>query len=305
MSEEALSLNEEQAVANNATPEATSQPEVSTPNFIDSLPEDLRGNASLQDFKDVGALAKSYVNAQQMLGSSVRIPGEDASQEAKDEFYAKLSNIPGITRLPNPEDKAAMDAFYNSLGRPEEATGYTLNAPEGVSVNEAKRDEFLQKAHELGLTNDQVQKLAEYELSIHQQQQEAMMSARDQAAEQLREQWGHEYSNRLAGAKEVAKIYSEKYPAAMQEILEGPMANNPAVISMMAELAKTFVESGHAGAATIPNYGVSAEEAREQIAEIYGNKSHAYWDPNNAGHQAAVDKVHKLNRIAYSEQGSL
>ena len=61
----------------------TSEP-VSTPEPVDfrsSLPEDLREEASLADIKDVGSLAKSYVNAQRMLGSSIRIPGQDAGEE--------------------------------------------------------------------------------------------------------------------------------------------------------------------------------------------------------------------------------
>ena len=36
--------------------------------FLDTLPEDLRGEPSLRNFTDVGALAKSYTHAQRMIG---------------------------------------------------------------------------------------------------------------------------------------------------------------------------------------------------------------------------------------------
>ena len=85
------------------TPEVTEQstPEVQSTlseisNWRDSLAEDLRSEPSLKDFKDINSLAKSHVSAQKMLGGSIRIPGEDASDEARQEFYSKLSNVEGV-----------------------------------------------------------------------------------------------------------------------------------------------------------------------------------------------------------------
>ena len=48
--------------------QAVGSPEVATEsatpiNFIDSLPEDIRGEPSLKNFSDIGGLAKSYVHA--------------------------------------------------------------------------------------------------------------------------------------------------------------------------------------------------------------------------------------------------
>jgi hypothetical protein len=76
------------------------QPMSDSVSFIDSLPEDLRSEPSLADFKDLSGLAKSYVSAQKMLGSSVRIPTEEASPEAREEFYSKLQSVPGVVRIP-------------------------------------------------------------------------------------------------------------------------------------------------------------------------------------------------------------
>ena len=55
-----------------ATPQAGS-PDVAADaapavSFLDTLPEDLRGEPSLRNFNDVGALAKSYTHAQRMIG---------------------------------------------------------------------------------------------------------------------------------------------------------------------------------------------------------------------------------------------
>ena len=39
------------------------------PNFLDTLPEDVRNEASLENIQDVGQLAKGYVSAQRMVGA--------------------------------------------------------------------------------------------------------------------------------------------------------------------------------------------------------------------------------------------
>ena len=52
-----------------------------------SLPDDLKNDATLQNFKDVESLAKTVVHQQKVLGSRIPIPKTD---EEKTELYAKL-----------------------------------------------------------------------------------------------------------------------------------------------------------------------------------------------------------------------
>ena len=305
---EELSLNEatpaSPAVVESATTEPAIAPSIAPTDFISSLPEDLRADPSFTDIKDLGGLAKSYVSAQHMLGKSVRIPGEDAGKEDKDAFYERLASVDGVMRKPNPEDPEAMNAFYAALGRPETADAYDLGLPEGMDINDEVQAEFKVLAHSLGLNNQQVQALAQYEAKQVESYQEHFNESREKATEVLKEHWGHEFHNRLEGAKSVAKVYGEKYPEAMKEIMSSNMSNNPAIIAMMSELGRSLQETGHAGATGASSYGVSSDEARNQIAEVYSNKAHPYWDANSSDHAAAVEKVHKLNGIAYPEPGS-
>ena len=104
-------------------------------NWRDSIPEDLRDDASLKDITDPGVLAKNYVHAQKMLGTSVRIPGEDAGPEDLEAFYSKLDKIPGLMKSPNLENEEDVKAFYRTLGTPEDATGYQFEpADESVKA---------------------------------------------------------------------------------------------------------------------------------------------------------------------------
>ena len=62
-----------------AQPEATPAPAVETPaevasggsgnEFLNMIPEDLREHPSLSPIKDVGNLARSYVNSQKLIGA--------------------------------------------------------------------------------------------------------------------------------------------------------------------------------------------------------------------------------------------
>lgn len=274
----------------------------STPGLHDQLPEDLAGSPTLSDFKDVAGLAKSYISAQHMIGNSVRIPGEDASPEQRAEFYNKLSSMPDVVKIPNPESPDEVAQFYNKLGRPETPDRYQFSAPEDVELDETRVSEFKSIAHSLGLTNAQADKLVQYELQKEAQQMQSFNEGRESAQTTLKQVWGEDYDNRLQGAKAAAKLYAEKYPDAMDELINGPSGNNPAFLSMLSELYGKLQEKGHAnpGHGTI-QYGTSPEDAKMKLDEIYSNRNHAYFDKTSTAHDSAVEYVNKLNNLVYGE----
>ena len=63
---------EEQTTAPEVQSEPTTieQPQEQPQSFINTLPEDIREDASLQNFTDAGQLAKSYVHAQRMVNGN-------------------------------------------------------------------------------------------------------------------------------------------------------------------------------------------------------------------------------------------
>ena len=63
------------------------------------LPDDVRNDPSLSDIKDVGSMAKSYINGQKLIGKNrIALPAEGATDEE-------------------------MSMFHSQLGRPEKADG--------------------------------------------------------------------------------------------------------------------------------------------------------------------------------------
>ena len=104
------------------------------------IPEEIAGHKSLEHINDVGALAKSYVNAQSMIGADkLAIPGKYAT----------------------PDDWAEVD---RRLGRPDNVEGYELKMelPDGVEQNEAMVGSFKEAALDAGLRPGQAQKLLDW-----------------------------------------------------------------------------------------------------------------------------------------------
>jgi hypothetical protein len=132
MSEEATpDVGSQEAVAADAAPVS----------FLDSLPEDLRNEPSLRTFTDPGALAKSYVNAQRMIGADkVAKPGQSWTDDQYNDWYA-------------------------NVGRPDSADAYELDVSGVMSDEEASS--FRQAIFEAGLQPRQVSRLERFINELH------------------------------------------------------------------------------------------------------------------------------------------
>lgn len=301
MTEETLeATSSTEVTADTASTESVA--EVSDVSFLDSLSEDLKSEPSLKDFKDVEGLAKSYVSAQKMIGNSIRIPSEDAGDEAREEFYKKLESVPGVARLPEEGNEEAINQFLTKLGRPENAADYKLEIPEDIPIDDGALNSFKELAHKVGLTSTQAKKLMEFEVGRAKAHTEASEEARIAAETALKEVWGNDYNTRLESAKIASNVFKEKYPDAMNELVNGPAGNNPALLAILSEVGKSMNEAGVVSGAAKLQFGVTAEEARERIEEVRMNRAHPYHNPTDPNHQAAVEKMHKLYNAAYPEE---
>ena len=117
--------------------------------FLELIPEELRGHPSISPIKDVGNLARSYVNAQKLIGAD-KIP------------------------MPvNPTDED-LDRIYSRLGTPEAATGYELPV-DGNIITEEVASNYADIAHKLRLTPDQAKGVLDYYKSTVEQSGAATM----------------------------------------------------------------------------------------------------------------------------------
>ena len=163
------------------------------------LSEELQRDPSIAHIPDVETMAKSYVNAQRMVGADkIAIPGNHGTDEEWDQVYTKL-------------------------GRPDAPEGYELemnNVPDGMDANPELVGWFQQTAHKVGLTPKQAQTLAdEYNVMAGQAEQspdDAAIEAEAREQEGIRElqrEYGKAFDNKVIGDMMRAKLGEDSIKA--------------------------------------------------------------------------------------------
>ena len=83
-----------------AAPEAAAP--APAPDWRSAIPEDVRGSPSLQNIESIEDLATQFVNAQGLIGNSIRIPSDNASDEDRAAFRQKLLEKVEVSVSPGP-----------------------------------------------------------------------------------------------------------------------------------------------------------------------------------------------------------
>jgi hypothetical protein len=163
-----------------------------------------------------------------------------------------------------------------------------LTKPEGVPDtlwDEAAGSEFKAVAHETGLTAKQFAKVVEWEgtrMAKAVADMEAKAVAEGEAAVgELQKKWGLQFERRMDSA---ARIVQQLDPVLARDVKLG---NNARFIEAMAKVADMIAEHPIGGEG---RNGGGIMSAREQIAKIQADKTHAYWK----GDAAAVAQMTEL-----------
>ena len=232
-----------------------------------SLPDELKNDATLQNFKDVESLAKTVVHQQKVLGSRIPIPKTD---EEKSELYTKL-------------------------GRPESGEAYEFTIPETHKshFNEDQVKEFRNVAHQIGLNNDQTKALIDFQVKSvdHELQRRStdLSVAKRDTEDLLKKEWGYDYDKQVRNAERALNVYGDDE---IKQLMESDAGNNPAVIKMFARLGAEVTED-MAKNTQNNSLATSPLDAQSEIDNIFS-------DPKDAYH----DNMHKdhLNRVEYMRQ---
>jgi hypothetical protein len=279
MSEEAITS---EAEAVESTEEV--QEEIAEKTWRDELPDDLQGIKTLEKFKDVSGLAKSYVETERYFEGAVRIPDEKASTEEWERYYTKL-------------------------GRPEQSDGYEFEKaelPDGMSYNEDFEKAFLDKAHTAGLNNKQVGDLYAWwnstskEAHVHSQVESENTIQR--AEIELRADWGRQYDEKLAGVQRLVDKYADG--ADKQYLEESGIGNNPSMAKFLDRLAKDFGEGRHLGDPKINAFSdpESAQLAKDAFYnDTKGEDYQAYFDETHPRHKQVVKMIDRWNTTIHGE----
>lgn len=273
-------------------PTATPQGDV-VPEWKQGLPAELQTSPALKDVNDVGSLAKQFVDQQQFIGRSVRVPGEDAGADQMQQFYDDIaSKVPGMMVKPNREDPDAMNAFYKTMGRPEEASGYEMPTVEGAPVDEERAVMLKALAHKYGIGAKEFTGMIGEVLEMDKQGFEAHNAQIEATRTELKKEWGEAFDQR-----EQAVLTAAKNSGAPKELVDAIETGK-----MRGESLKWLFGLMSAGSETrnfAEQHGVvrvSPDEAEAQLNEMYDNPEHPIFHKGHPGHKAAMRKVLELQQ---------
>ncbi len=249
--------------------------------ILDSIPEDYRENETLKKFDDVGALAKSYVEANSMLGRAIRIPGEDAGEDDRAKFLEKLiNNAPELMMKPDLSERDQSEEFFTTLGKPLAPDEYTR--PEDVKLDENVEAELRQVLHEANLTDAQFQKVIQQFSERESQRQEQMSLAQEESMGELKGKWGVTYEDRINAAQ---RMNEQFYPG--RDFAEVSPKEMEALYNIHVAHTGKAAPAAHQQQA---NEGMTPQEAQEQADEIM-RKVH---DPkSNLSHEEKMRLINK------------
>jgi hypothetical protein len=240
-----------------------------------SLPKELQEDASIKKFSDVSTLAKSYINAQKLIGADkIAIPGDSSTEEDWTNAYRKL-------------------------GLPETVDKYDVKFKEGVSLDKEFMDKFKAEAFKAGVLPKQAQALAslfsDMNLTAEKVVQGEIQKKFAKDVEDMKKEWGNSYDLNISRAK---KVLNELGGAEVIKSLNtSGVGANKDFLKLMAKVGETlyaehkFVENQGA-ASTLAPADIDKEIRRVQADPAYMNKNH----PN---HKALVEEVQALYQQRY------
>lgn len=203
---------------------ATSPTEASPPttSWRDRLPDGLKSEKTLERFKDEASLAQSYLEIKKWQDGAIKIPGKDAK----------------------PEEIAA---YREKLGIPKTAAEYKIevpaDAPPGTVIDPQRFAHYAPAFHRLGLTNEQVQGIAEWAMTEQKNTQGQQAEQFAGELDKLAAEWGEAvFNRRAANVQALVRRYAS--PETVEFLNKSGLTNHPGLFQMLHPIAQQFVEDG-------------------------------------------------------------
>ena len=173
----------------------------------DDLPAELVAAPYFRGADNLAAAIADLTQAAETQGNSLRIPGPDADDAARAEFYSKIvEKAPGVMRTPDLTDQAAIDAVLTQLGKPAEMKDYALTEVDGMKLSDERTGELKRFAHESGLTKKQFDAFMGKVLTQDATSMSAADTAHQSEIDTLKGEWGATYDTRMAKVKKVLDL---------------------------------------------------------------------------------------------------
>lgn len=170
--------------------------EVDFGKFKESLGE-VGKDKALEPIKDFGGLAKSFVDAQKMIGGSIRLPKKDAKPEDRTKAIGEL-----MTRL---RAEGVVE------GIPEAPDKYEIKFPmEDFEPNKVLVDSFRAAAHKIGLPQSQVQGVFDWYINFQAEAERQEQEEFETLKSGLKKEYGGLFVRKMEAARRgLTKYFGE------------------------------------------------------------------------------------------------
>lgn len=214
----------------------------------DYIPEELKDRAEWNNIKDVADLYKNYINSQQTISKSVRLPDANSSPEDIAKFYAKLGK---------PASKDDYDFEYTP-------------AKENYVYGKDSFDftVFKEIADKANLTADQYKSLASAYIDINNESylnynktlsENAAKELKD-AENKLKMEWGNQYNSNINAITErVKQLYPE---ATLKRMQNAGLFRDPEFLKSHLKLTKMMTGD------TVYIEGNAVEDVPQTLASL-------------------------------------
>lgn len=204
------------------------------PAWTSQLQKEVSDNADLMKrlnkFTNISDLAKSYAELEGKIGNSIVKPGKDATE-------------------------AELNDFYEKLGRPKDANGYSVNDEKSQFLREIAFANGITDKQFSGLV-DGLNKFGEQFTQNVKAQQAQMLKATDEA---MHKEYGNKYSEKVAFMQQGIRAYGGKELG--QVLSNAGLLYHPAIVKLFISLGEQNAEAStvNRGASGTPNYKSNAE----------------------------------------------
>lgn len=230
------------------------------------LPDELRDFA--KKFTSPTDAVRSAYEGQVEIGRRIKVPGEDASEEEKAEFRAKLGEVFGIPKTPEEYQIQLADDIPDELKPQDEAS-------------KAIQSDFLKTLHEAGATNGVVNAAQNWFYKTLGAQLAGEQADRKKVKEdteaRLRQEWGGDYERNVKiGERIVAEMMGGEESA--KDLLSLELKDG-SFLGAHGNFLRFAATAGRRLLEHNPLLGQSEEEAadvQKRIDEIHKLPSHEY-----------------------------
>jgi len=201
--------------------------------FVETLPEDIRGYKAFQETENLQSLANQLVNAQSALGKKrLEAPSEEWTDDNWNEFYSNM----------RPENDEYTVAEIGELSLPEELEGVT--PPE---LHEEGVQQMVDLAGQMGLTQRQFDIM--YQTTVQNLMKGNQMNSQgvDESLKEYRASlsadWQAEFDVNLKQSKEAFSALAQDIPELNDLVADPTIANHPGMLKLFHKVAQVTGDS--------------------------------------------------------------